>query len=73
MHRHVVLRVVTGAAIDQPRANQPAAAGGKYPNLPSRTFRTATIEHMKYGRLETDCRKPHTGADLGNVEQYLGS
>jgi hypothetical protein len=39
--------------------------GGKYPALPSRAFRTATIEHMKYGRLEADCRQPHTGADLG--------
>lgn len=39
--------------------------GGKYPNLPSRTFRTATIEHMKYGRWQADCRQPHTGADLG--------
>ncbi len=39
--------------------------GGKYPTLPSRAFRTATIEHMKYGRLQGDCTPPHTGADLG--------
>jgi hypothetical protein len=39
--------------------------GGKYPALPSRAFRTATIEHMKYGRLQADCSQPHTGADLG--------
>ena len=39
--------------------------GGKYPSLPSRAFRTATIEHMKYGRLQSDCSAPHTGADLG--------
>ena len=39
--------------------------GGKYPSLPSRAFRTATIEHMKYGRVQTDCAAPHTGADLG--------
>mgnify|MGYP000164937369 CR=1 FL=1 len=39
--------------------------GGKYPSLPSRAFRTATIEHMKYGRMQTDCAAPHTGADLG--------
>ena len=39
--------------------------GGKYPSLPSRAFRTATIEHMKYGRLQADCTAAHTGADLG--------
>jgi hypothetical protein len=39
--------------------------GGKYPTLPPRTFRTATLEHIKYGRLQADCRQPHTGADLG--------
>ena len=39
--------------------------GGKYPSLPSRAFRTASIEHMKYGRLTDDCTQPHLGADLG--------
>ena len=39
--------------------------GGKYPSLPSRAFRTATIEHMKYGRLQSDCTQSHVGADLG--------
>ena len=39
--------------------------GGKYPALPSRAFRTATIEHMKYGRLQADCTLPFPGADLG--------
>jgi hypothetical protein len=39
--------------------------GGKYPTLPSRAFRTATIEHMKYGRLQADCTQPFPGADLG--------
>lgn len=39
--------------------------GGKYPTLPSRAFRTATIEHMKYGRLQSDCMESHVGADLG--------
>jgi hypothetical protein len=39
--------------------------GGKYPALPPRTFRTATIEHMKYGRWQADCAAPHVGADLG--------
>jgi hypothetical protein len=39
--------------------------GGKYPSLPSRAFRTASIEHMKYGRLTADCTQPSIGADLG--------
>lgn len=39
--------------------------GGKYPNLPSRPFRSASIEHIKYGRLGEDCTRPHLGADLG--------
>ena len=39
--------------------------GGRYPSLPSRSFRTATIEHMKYGRMQADCAAPHAGADLG--------
>jgi hypothetical protein len=39
--------------------------GGKYPSLPSRAFRTASIEHMKYGRLTADCSQPPIGADLG--------
>jgi hypothetical protein len=39
--------------------------GGKYPSLPSRAFRTASIEHMKYGKQTADCTQPHVGADLG--------
>ncbi len=39
--------------------------GGKYPTLPSRAFRTASIEHIKYGRLQADCTQPYLGADLG--------
>lgn len=39
--------------------------GGKYPTLPSRPFRTASIEHIKYGRLTADCTPPAIGADLG--------
>lgn len=40
--------------------------GGKYPtHHPSRSFRTATIDHIKYGRLTDDHSAPHTGADLG--------
>lgn len=39
--------------------------GGKYPTLPSRSFRTASIEHMRYGRLTSDWSEPTLGADLG--------
>ncbi len=39
--------------------------GGKYTNFPSRPFRTTTIDHIKYGRLEEDHSKPIEGADLG--------
>lgn len=42
-----------------------AVRSGSYPNYPSRHFRTATIDHIKYGRLEAHPAKPHVGADLG--------
>ena len=40
--------------------------GGKYPTEhPSRSFRTATICHIKYGKITEDHSQPVTGADLG--------
>ena len=42
-----------------------AVRGGRYQAHPSRDFRTATLDHIKYGKLETNYTKPHTGADLG--------
>jgi hypothetical protein len=42
-----------------------AVRGATYPAQPSRHFRTATLDHIKYGHLEKNHRKPHTGADLG--------
>lgn len=42
-----------------------AVRQGKYPSHPSRHFRTATLDHIKYGKLESNYHKPHTGADLG--------
>lgn len=42
-----------------------AVRQGKYPSLPSRHFRTATLDHIKYGKLEKNQFKPHVGADLG--------
>ena len=42
-----------------------AVRGGSYPTHPSRHFRTATLEHIKYGKLEANCNRPYVGADLG--------
>lgn len=43
-----------------------AVRGGKYPtDHPSRSFRTANICHIKYGKITEDCSQPFTGADLG--------
>lgn len=42
-----------------------AVRGGKYPSYPSRPFRTATLDHIKYGELTDDHSRPATGADLG--------
>lgn len=42
-----------------------AVRGGRYPTLPSRHFRTATLDHIKYGAITDSHYKPFTGADLG--------
>lgn len=39
--------------------------GGKYTLLPSRPFRSATIDHIKYGELRDRHDEPALGADLG--------
>lgn len=40
--------------------------GGKYPtDYPSRSFRSATLDHIKYGRITEDHSQPVRGADLG--------
>lgn len=39
--------------------------GGAYSAHPSRAFHTTSIEHIKYGRLQTNCTQPYLGADLG--------
>jgi hypothetical protein len=39
--------------------------GGKYPHKPSRSFRTATLDHIKYGRITQDHDSPTLGAELG--------
>jgi hypothetical protein len=42
-----------------------AVRQGKYPSQPSRHFRTATLDHIKYGKIHDNYHKPHVGADLG--------
>ena len=39
--------------------------GGEYAAHPSRPFRSAAIDHIKYGRLTADGTQPVSGADLG--------
>ncbi len=56
---------VTPAARANDTSDIWAVRGGKYPRQPSRAFRTATIEHIKYGRLDCDHNDPVPGADLG--------
>ena len=58
--------LITPAARANDTSDVWAVRGGKYPtDYPSRSFRTATIDHIKYGRLTDDCSLPFTGADLG--------
>ncbi len=56
---------VTPAARANDTSDIWAVRGGKYPKLPSRSFRTASIDHIKYGRLVDDHTQPVRGADLG--------
>lgn len=39
--------------------------GSNYTQSPSHPFRSASIEHIKYGKLTEDCAQPAIGADLG--------
>ena len=57
---------ITPAARANDTSDVWAVRGGKYPtDHPSRSFRTATLDHIKYGRLTEDQTLPVTGADLG--------
>jgi len=57
---------ITPAARANDTSDVWAVRGGKYPtDHPSRSFRTANICHIKYGRITEDCTQPFTGADLG--------
>jgi hypothetical protein len=39
--------------------------GAEYTKQPSRPFRSATIDHIKCGKIKCDPDAPHIGADLG--------
>jgi hypothetical protein len=57
---------ITPAARANDTSDVWAVRGGKYPtDHPSRSFRTATIDHIKYGRLTDNHSLAYTGADLG--------
>jgi hypothetical protein len=57
---------ITPAARANDTSDVWAVRGGKYPTEhPSRSFRTATICHIKYGKVTEDHTQPVTGADLG--------
>lgn len=57
---------ITPAARANDTSDVWAVRGGKYPtDYPSRSFRTATLDHIKYGKLSEDHSLPFTGADLG--------
>jgi hypothetical protein len=57
---------ITPAARANDTSDVWAVRGGKYPtDHPSRSFRTASICHIKYGKITEDCTQPFSGADLG--------
>ena len=57
---------ITPAARANDTSDVWAVRGGKYPtDHPSRAFRTATLDHIKYGKLTEDHSRPFIGADLG--------
>jgi len=56
---------VTPAARANDASDIWVARGGKYVSTPSRPFRSATIDHIKYGKIDANHEEPFTGADLG--------
>lgn len=57
---------ITPAARANDTSDVWAVRGGKYPTEhPSRSFRSATLDHIKYGRMSADHSQPVIGADLG--------
>ena len=57
---------ITSAARANDTSDVWAVRGGKYPTEhPSRSFRSATLDHIKYGHLTDNHSAAFTGADLG--------
>lgn len=56
---------VTPAARANDTSDVWVVRGGKYTLVPSRPFRSATIDHIKYGELRERHDEPAAGADLG--------
>jgi len=56
---------VTPAARSNDTSDIWVVRGGKYTRVPSRPFRSATLDHIKYGELAGDHSRPVVGADLG--------
>src|SRR6516165_11459756 len=56
---------VTPAARANDTSDIWAVRGGKYPRQASRSFRTATLDHIMYGRIHPGPREKVLGADLG--------
>ena len=56
---------VTPAARANDTSDIWAVRGGKYPREASRSFRTATIDHIMYGRIDPKPNEKVVGADLG--------
>jgi hypothetical protein len=56
---------VTPAARANDASDIWAVRGGNYAGAPSRPFRSATLDHIKYGRIDANHEEPFIGADLG--------
>jgi hypothetical protein len=56
---------VTPAARANDTSDIWAVRGGKYPRQASRSFRTATLDHIMYGRIDPKPGQKVVGADLG--------
>jgi hypothetical protein len=63
--RLFVNSTVTPAARANDTSDIWAVRGGKYPRQASRSFRTATLDHIMYGHLDPEPGEKILGADLG--------
>src|SRR5258708_32315823 len=63
--RLVANSAVTPAARANDTSDVWAVRGGKYPGEASRSFRTATIDHIMYGSIDPKPNEKVIGTDLG--------